>query len=128
MKEYFSAAIRIARDTKNSCESTCKLAHASSPVNPTARILSGSGLRSSPSRRLNKEGSRRSFPIASSTAEGFPSPFFPSGEEEKHRKGIRLGRGGSVVVAEEEGIGNDEGMENMGAILGFWIGIDNMTV
>lgn len=43
MKEYFRAANIIATDITNSCHRTCTLAHASTPVNPTATTLSGSG-------------------------------------------------------------------------------------
>lgn len=43
MKEYFRAANIIATDITNSCHRICTLAHASTPVNPTATTLSGSG-------------------------------------------------------------------------------------
>ncbi|KAL8171691.1 hypothetical protein V2J09_023495 [Rumex salicifolius] len=69
MKEYLSAATRIATETTNSCHTTCALAHVSRPANPTATTLSGSGLsRSSPHFRL-KVGlfSSSSFPFPFST-------------------------------------------------------------
>ncbi|PON85111.1 hypothetical protein TorRG33x02_190850 [Trema orientale] len=44
MREYLTAATRMASEINKSCHSTCTLAHVSNPVNPTASMLSGSGL------------------------------------------------------------------------------------
>lgn len=43
MKEYLTAATSIANEMNKSCHRTCTLAHVSSPVNPTAKMLLGSG-------------------------------------------------------------------------------------
>lgn len=59
MKEYFRAATRIAKEIINNCHKTCTLAQVSRPVNPTAKKLSGSGLKMSPHLILNP--GRRSF-------------------------------------------------------------------
>ncbi|KAK9911923.1 hypothetical protein M0R45_035803 [Rubus argutus] len=43
MKEYLRAATSIANEMNKSCHRTCTLAHVSRPVNPTAKMLLGSG-------------------------------------------------------------------------------------
>lgn len=53
IKEYLRAATRIAKEIKKSCQSTCTLAQARTPVNPMARRLSGSGSSRSPHLILN---------------------------------------------------------------------------
>jgi hypothetical protein len=63
IKEYLRAARRIAREMKKSCQSTCTLAQARTPVNAMARRLSGSGSSRSPHLILNM--GFRSFPKSS---------------------------------------------------------------
>ncbi|KAK3408864.1 hypothetical protein EUGRSUZ_J01014 [Eucalyptus grandis] len=74
MKEYLRAATRMATETKQSCHSTCTLAHVSRPVSPTARMLSGSRSSRSPSLRSNMGGRRRRSPFKSPS----PSPSSPA--------------------------------------------------
>lgn len=53
IKEYLRAATRIANEMKKSCDKTWRLAHVSTPANPTAAKLSWSGFNRSPNRKLN---------------------------------------------------------------------------
>lgn len=52
MKEYLRAATRIAKEMKKSWDKTWRLAHVSTPANPTAAKLSWSGFNRSPNRKL----------------------------------------------------------------------------
>ncbi|CDO99856.1 unnamed protein product [Coffea canephora] len=66
MKEYLRAASKIAIEITNSCHSTCTLAQANTPVNPTATTLSGSGFNSRSTHFRFNPGPRP-----------FPFPFVP---------------------------------------------------
>lgn len=77
IKEYLTAAARIANEIKKSCQRTWTHAHVSRPVKPRAKILSGSGSRKLPKLKL-KIGLRSLLELSSAPSEEFVCCGLPS--------------------------------------------------
>ncbi|KAK9911940.1 hypothetical protein M0R45_035819 [Rubus argutus] len=75
MKEHLRAATSIANEMNKSCHRTCTFAHVSRPVNPTAKMLLGSGSSSRSPHLMLLNMDRPFFPISSPPLDPVPSSF-----------------------------------------------------